>query len=253
MNPFKKDTKQLSIFITAGYPKINSLSEQLYLLQDHEVDFVEVGMPFSDPLADGLVIQQSSQQAIRNGMTLELLFKQLGEIKANIHIPLVLMGYFNPVLQYGVQRFLKEASQCGIKGVIIPDLPFEIYKRSYQKEFEKHSLSYIPLITPKSSDSLIKEAAEMSRNGFVYLVSQHATTGTDIQFRSSSKRYDEIRRLCGDTPLFIGFGIRTASDLQAASKQCDGGIIGSSFIKALQGGTEKEFLKSLKEEAIQLG
>ncbi len=253
MNPFKKQDKQLSIFITAGYPELNSLPEQLNLLQRNGVDFIEIGIPFSDPLADGPVIQQSSQQAIRNGMNLEVLFEQLKETKSNIHVPLVLMGYFNPILQFGIQRFLKEASVCGIKGVIIPDLPFEIYMRSYQEEFQKYDVTFIPLITPKSEDSFIKMVSENSRNGFVYLVSQHATTGSDIQFISNQSRYADIRVLCGETPLFLGFGIRNNRDLASAYLECDGGIVGTAFLQAITEGTENEFLKTLREVTLQEG
>jgi len=253
MNPFKKQDKQLSIFITAGYPELNSLPEQLNLLQKNDVDFIEIGIPFSDPLADGPVIQQSSQQAIRNGMNLEVLFEQLKETESNIHVPLVLMGYFNPILQFGIGRFLNEASKCGVNGVIIPDLPFEIYRRSYQEEFQKYDVTFIPLITPKSEDSYIKMVSENSRKGFIYLVSQHSTTGADFQFTNNQTRYAEIREISGETPLFLGFGLRTSDDLASAYLECDGGIVGSAFLQALKEGTENEFLKSLRKVALQEG
>jgi tryptophan synthase alpha chain len=245
MNRFKKDTKQLSIFTTAGYPKIDSLPHQLLLLQEYGIDFVEVGMPFSDPLADGPVIQESSKRALQNGMNINLLFEQLNSIKDKIHIPIVLMGYFNPILQFGVDRFLKEASNCGVKALIVPDLPFEIFQRSYISFIETHHVSYIPLITPNSSNEHIEQVAKVCKNGFVYLVSQNATTGKQVDLESNRNRYNEIKKFCGDTPLFMGFGIREKKDIQAVYAQCDGAIIGSAFIQALDSGKEREFLDSI--------
>ena len=245
MSKFRKDTKQLSIFTTAGYPKIDSLPDQLLLLQEYGIDFVEIGMPFSDPLADGPVIQESSKRALQNGMTIDLLFEQLHAIKDKLQIPIVLMGYFNPVLQFGIDRFLKEASNCGVSGLIVPDLPFEIYLRTYSRYFEPHDVTYIPLITPNSSNAHIEQVAKVSTNGFIYLVSQNATTGKKVDLDSNNARYKEIRQHCGDTPLFIGFGIREKKDIQAVYAQSDGAIIGSAFIQSLDAGKEREFLDSI--------
>jgi tryptophan synthase alpha chain len=246
MNPFRKESKQLSIFITAGYPRINSLPEQILLLQKNNIDFIEVGIPFSDPLADGIIIQESSKIALANGMKLELIFEQLNEIKEKITVPIVLMGYVNPILRFGMDAFLKKAAHCGISGLIIPDLPYDIYARNYKKTLEASSIPYIPLITPLSNDDHIRKVARDCENGFIYLVSQNATTGQNIALNLSSDRYTHIRKLCGNTPLFIGFGIKNRADVDRVNSFCDGAIIGSAFIQSLAEKEETTFLKNLK-------
>jgi tryptophan synthase alpha chain len=246
MNPFKKEGKQLSIFITAGFPMIDSLAAQLLLLQEKGIDFIEVGIPFSDPLADGPVIQESSTIALQNGMHLGLLFEQLGAIKEKIHVPIVLMGYINPILRFGLDRFLVEAKNAGVKGLILPDLPYDIFVRNYQVLFQEHGIPYIPLITPKSKDEHILKVAKDCKDGFIYLVSQNATTGKDISASTDVKRFNEIRDLCGKTPLFMGFGIKSRKDVERANFYCDGAIIGSAYIRSINDKRERAFLESLQ-------
>ena len=236
----------LSIFLTAGYPKLNDLSQQIKLLEQHHVDFVEIGIPFSDPLADGPVIQDSSSVALKNGMSLPLIFKQLKEIETSL--PLVLMGYLNPILQFGIENFLLETRNAGIDKVILPDLSMEIYERDYQSVFEEHAITPCFLVTPKTANDRIQKAAKLSANGFIYLVSTNSTTGANHDSTEVLQlRYKEIKELCGNTPVIIGFGIRDKVTFQQATKHADGAIIGSAFIQALGNGTAEGFLRQLHE------
>lgn len=245
MTPFKKNKKQLSIFITAGYPALNSLNEQLLFLQDSGIDFIEVGIPFSDPLADGPVIQATSTIALKNGMNLALLFDQLS--KRTSTIPLVLMGYLNPVLAFGIEKFLERCVDCGVKTVILPDLSLEIYQRNYQSHFEKFGVSPAFIVTPSSSDDRIELAAELCKASFVYVVSSNTTTGSTTNALSENAvRYNEIKQLCGVTPVFIGFGIKTKEDVLSAQSSADGAIIGSAYLKALSHEEQTIFLKSIR-------
>lgn len=235
----------LSIFLTAGYPKLNDLSKQIKLLEKHRVDFVEIGIPFSDPLADGPVIQDSSSVALRNGMSLPLIFEQLKNIETSL--PLVLMGYLNPILQFGIEHFLIETNKAGIDKVILPDLSMEIYERDYQSIFEKYSITLCFLVTPKTTNDRIQKAAKLSSNGFIYLVSTNSTTGANNDSTEELQlRYNEIKKLCGNTPVIMGFGIRDKVTFQQATKHVDGAIIGSAFIQALGNGEEEDFLTALK-------
>lgn len=244
MNPFKQTKKQLSIFITAGYSSLESTNEQLELLQEKGVDFVEVGIPFSDPMADGPTIQETSEIALKKGMNLEVLFQQLEQRTSTI--PIVLMGYFNPVLSYGITRFLERCQSLGIRSVILPDLSLEIYQRFYQTEFEKRSVFPSFLITPSSSKDQIKITADICRNSFVYLVSSNATTGGSSSFsREMLDEYSAIKALCGDTPMFVGFGIDNRDKVDKIQSVCDGAIIGSAYLKALARNENTRFLDEL--------
>ena len=235
----------LSIFLTAGYPALNDLSGQIELLEKHNVDFIEIGIPFSDPLADGPVIQASSAAALRNGMSLAIVFEQLNRI--NTSVPLVLMGYLNPILQFGMESFLKETNKVGIQQVILPDLSMEIFQRDYQSLFQKYGVTPCFLVTPKTSDARIQKAAELSSNGFVYLVSVNSTTGTRVESTIDlQNRYNEVKQLCGNTPVIMGFGIRDKPTFESATQYVDGAIIGSAFIQALEKGGEVEFLQLLR-------
>lgn len=220
----------LSIYITAGYPQIESLSTILPALERSGVDLVEIGMPFSDPLADGPVIQESSLVALQNGMNLELLFQQLEKIK--VDIPLVLMGYLNPVLQFGIERFLRRSKECGISGTILPDLPVQEYLK-YQDEFESNGIHNILLVTPQSSRDRIKHLAGISK-GFLYMVSSASTTGTKGFADADSSYFERIREMELDIPRMIGFGIKTRADFERAGRLADGAIIGTQFIKHLR-------------------
>lgn len=235
----------LSIFLTAGYPKLNDLKSQIELLEKYKVDFIEVGIPFSDPLADGPVIQDSSSVALKNGMSLQVIFDQLKSIESPI--PMVLMGYLNPILQFGIENFLAETKRAGINKLVLPDLSMEIYEREYHELFKKFDITPCFLVTPKTTNDRIQRAAALSSKGFIYLVSTNSTTGANHTSTNDLQlRYKEIKTLCGNTPVIIGFGIRDKKTFQEATQYVDGGIIGSAYIQALGGNTEREFLELLK-------
>ena len=225
--------KILSIYATAGFPQLKDTLQVLKELENTGVDLIEIGMPFSDPLADGPTIQESSTKALINGMTTELLFEQLKEVRNHLSIPLILMGYFNPVLQFGVEKFLKKASEIGIDGVILPDLPLEVYEREYKDLFEAYGLSMIFLITPQTPESRIRQI-EQASTSFIYMVSTSSTTGAQEGFNQESMEYfKRIEAMNLQVPTVVGFGISNASSYHQATSHSKGAIIGSAFIKAL--------------------
>lgn len=243
--------KVLSIYFTAGYPEKEDTTKVLQQLQDSGVDLVEIGLPFSDPLADGPTIQDSSTTALKNGMSTQLLFDQLKDIRKSIHIPLIVMGYFNPMLQYGVDAFLKECAQIGIDGIIMPDLPLAEYKQHYAAMYEKYGIKNIFLITPQTSDARIREIDKAS-DSFIYLVSTTSVTGSKSGFGPEQEAYFErIANMKLKNPLVVGFGIHDAHTFTQATKHTSGAIIGSAFIKTI---TEKglagiaPFIQSLRPE-----
>ena len=247
MNPFKKDKKQISIFITAGYPKLESTTEQILTLQSSGIDFIEVGIPFSDPMADGPVIQETSAVALANGMQMDILFSQLESIKNQVKIPLVLMGYLNPVIQYGLDKFLSRCKELSVASVILPDMSLELYERFYKTQFEKFQIHITFLVTPLTNNERIQKIAKISANSFVYLVSVTSITGGKMAINDQiSNRFDEVKNLCGATPVMIGFGISNLSDVKNAQKHCDGAIIGSAFLKALKNNEELLYLENLE-------
>lgn len=244
-HPFRSTAKQTSIFITAGFPHLNSLPEHILSLQ-RRVDFIEVGMPFSDPVADGPVIQRTSQIALQNGMHIGLLFSQLREISDRISVPIVLMGYLNPVLQYGLERFLQECAGLKIRHLILPDLSPELFEARYRSSFQHYGVSLCFLVTPSTPDDRIRRIATLSQNGFVYLVGDHRITGGSYDITSDlQERYRHIRTLCGETPLFLGFGIDSAEKKTSALTHCDGVIIGSSYLKAIENETVTSFFAAM--------
>jgi tryptophan synthase alpha chain len=232
---FKEKNKGiLSLFITAGYPKLDDLPLILEALQNNGVDMVEIGMPFSDPTADGPTIQHSNTIAINNGMTIKLLFEQLKNIREKIHIPLILMGYLNPALQYGFEQFLAEANRVGIDGVIIPDLPMYEYENMYQPTFEQNNLQNIFLITPQTSNERIQKIDAIS-DSFIYVVSTHSVTGTDIDLAAQQENYfNRLKRLNLKNPTVIGFGIKDKHTFDTACQNANGAIIGSAFVKHIE-------------------
>lgn len=235
----KKDI--LNIYVTAGFPKLNDTIEIVKELAKNGVDMVEIGMPFSDPLADGPTIQNSSQIAIKNGITLDLIFKQVEEIRKTVDIAIVLMGYYNQVLQYGADAFFEKAKSVGVDGFIIPDLTIDIYEKDHQQKLENLGLDMIFLITPQTTDDRIKWIDAKS-SGFLYVVSSFAITGSksDIQ-QSQIDYFNRINDLQLKTPKLIGFGISDKKTFNTACKHAEGAIIGSAFIKALDGcGNVKE-------------
>ena len=245
----QENKKLLSIYFTAGYPNLDDTVPILKALQDSGVDMVEIGLPFSDPLADGPTIQESSTAALKNGMHTELLFEQLKDIREHIHIPLILMGYFNPMLQYGVEDFCKKCAEIGIDGIIMPDLPLDVYQEEYEAIFKQHGLINIFLITPQTSEERIR-AIDRASEGFIYMVSSASTTGAKTGFGETQNLYFErIAALGLSSPQIVGFGISNADTFKAATAKAKGAIIGSAFIKNLtQRGIEgiDSFIKEIR-------
>jgi tryptophan synthase alpha chain len=223
----------LSVYLTAGYPALEDTVEIINTLQNSGVDMVEIGMPFSDPLADGEIIQQSSQVALANGMSIKHLFEQISTIRQQVEIPLVLMGYLNPVLQFGFSAFLEKCVETGIDGLIIPDLPLEVYLEEYRAKVEESGLKFIMLITPYTSEDRIRRIAEVS-GGFLYMVADASTTGVKKGITGEQLGYfSRIRKMELDIPRLIGFGISDAETFRIACEYANGAIIGSAFISAL--------------------
>jgi tryptophan synthase alpha chain len=230
----------VSIFFTAGFPYLDDTVSIIESLEKEGVDLIEIGFPFSDPLADGPIIQHSSKLALENGMNLNLLFKQLKGIRSKVKIPLLLMGYLNPVLQFGIEKFCKTAAEAGIDGVILPDLPLQECLDHYQPLFQQNNLSNIFLITPQTSVERIKLIDKHS-NGFIYLVSSASTTGTQMGVSDEKEKFfKRINTMHLRNPVLTGFGISDKRSLTAASKYSNGTIIGSAFIKAIENGKNIE-------------
>jgi tryptophan synthase alpha chain len=227
-----KSKNLLNVYCTAGFPKKESTAEVLLALQKSGVDMIEVGMPYSDPIADGPVIQESNMVAIANGMTIELLFKQLKAIKKDIHIPLILMGYLNPVMQYGIEKFCKDAAVAGVSGLILPDMPMYEYEQIYKKYFIENNLSLIFLITPQTSEERIKKADSLS-SGFLYAVSSNSVTGSTLSNDGQNEYFKKLASMNLKNPLMIGFGINSKETFANACKYAAGAIVGSAYIKAI--------------------
>lgn len=247
---FQEDKKLLSIYFSAGHPSLEDTVPILKKLQAAKVDMVEIGLPFSDPLADGPTIQESSTQALRNGMTTDKLFSQLENIREYINIPLVLMGYFNPMMQFGIEKFCQCCESIGIDGLIIPDLPVDVYHDKYKVLFDKHGLYNMFLITPQTPENRIRYIDKVS-NGFIYMVSSASVTGAKNTFGNSQKDY--FNRISGmrlSSPTVVGFGISNASTYSTAIEHSNGAIIGSAFIKFLEDkGVTKiaDFINSIRD------
>lgn len=244
----QKNDKLLSIYFTAGYPNLNDTSSIIKNLESSGVDMIEIGLPFSDPLADGPTIQQSSSQALKNGMTTEILFSQLKNIRKNVNIPLLIMGYFNPIMQYGVEDFCIKCAEVGIDGLIIPDLPVDVYHKKYQEIFKKYNLVNVFLITPQTSEKRIRFIDSISQ-GFIYMVSSASTTGAQNSFGESQKNYfEKIAKMNLRSPQIIGFGISNKETFKLATQYAKGAIIGSAFVKFLNKnsvGNIKNFINSI--------
>ncbi len=231
---FQEDKKLLSIYFSAGHPNLEDTVPILKNLQAAGVDMIEIGLPFSDPLADGPTIQESSTQALRNGMTTNKLFSQLEGIRGHIDIPLVIMGYFNPMMQYGIEKFCQRCEAIGIDGLIIPDLPVDVYNDKYKSLFDQHGLYNMFLITPQTPDERIRYIDRVS-NGFIYMVSSAAVTGAQNTFGDTQTSYfKRIANMNLKTPTIVGFGISNAATYTAATNYSKGAIIGSAFIKFLK-------------------
>ncbi len=253
MNRIEKKLQEkkrlLSIYFTAGFPSLGDTVQIIESLQREGVDMIEIGLPFSDPLADGPTIQQSSTAALRNGMTTDKLFEQLAGIREKVSIPLIIMGYFNPVLQYGVERFCERCSEIGIDGLILPDLPLDVYQEEYRSIFERNGLLNMFLITPQTSEDRIRQIDKASR-GFIYMVSSASTTGAKTGFGQENMTYfQRIAEMKLDTPQIVGFGISNSETFDQATTHAQGAIIGSAFIKFLsENGVETigDFVKRIR-------
>ena len=223
----------LSIYFTAGFPNLEDTRPILRQLQASGVDMIEIGLPFSDPLADGPTIQQSSTAALKNGMSTQYLFEQLQGVREEIHLPLILMGYFNPVLQFGVEAFCRKCREVGIDGLILPDLPLEIFEREYREIFERYGLKMTFLITPQTSEARIRRI-DAASDSFIYMVSSASTTGAREGFGPEQQAYfGRIAAMHLQNPQIVGFGISNAATFRQATEKAKGAIIGSAFIRHL--------------------
>ncbi|MCL1942359.1 MAG: tryptophan synthase subunit alpha [Candidatus Azobacteroides sp.] len=243
---FKQKKKNiLSVFFTAGHPHSEDTDIIIKELQNNGIDMLEIGIPFSDPMADGVVIQESSSIALKNGMNLKKLFGQLQNIRESVHIPLIMMGYLNPVMQFGFEKFCRSCRETGIDGMIIPDLPFKDYIESYKAIADEYGLKIIMLITPETSEERIRLIDE-NTTGFIYMVSSASTTGAQKTFDADKQNYfRRIKSMNLKNPLMIGFGISNRETLQAAWNNASGAIIGSKFVKLLE--TEKDIPSAVTE------
>ena len=246
----KKQRNILSIFFTAGYPYLEATRKVMIELEKGEIDMLEIGIPFSDPMADGPVIQESSSVAIKNGMSLKKLFEQLQDIRKDVSIPLIMMGYLNPIMQFGFENFCKKCAEVGVDGMIIPDLPFKDYIESYKQIADKYGQKIIMLITPATSDERIRLIDEHT-DGFIYMVSSASTTGARQSFNDDTKEYfHHIHSLKLKNPLVIGFGISNKATLQIALENANGAIIGSQFVKLLA--SEEDVPAAVKQLKLKI-
>jgi tryptophan synthase alpha chain len=245
----QEDKKLLSIYFTAGFPELNDTVSIIEELEKNGVDMIEIGLPFSDPLADGPTIQESSTQAIASGMTTSLLFDQLANIRSTVKVPLIIMGYFNPMMQFGMERFCLKCAEVGIDGLIIPDLPLHVYETEYKTIFEKYGLKNVFLVTPQTSKERIEQIDAIS-DSFIYMVSSAAVTGSQSGFGSEQTHYfKRIADLRLKNPQIVGFGIKDNETFDQATKHQKGAIIGSAFITYLKNNPINkinEFVKKLR-------
>lgn len=244
-----KSSKVLNVYCTAGYPTLDSTLPIISALEKNGADLVEIGMPYSDPLADGPVIQESSAKAIENGMSIEVLLEQLKSLRDTSNIPVVLMGYMNPVLQYGFEKFCAAAAAVGVDGLILPDMPTYEFETKYGAILKKHHLDFIFLVTPETPTERILYLDALS-SGFLYAVSASATTGSALDFDAVDAYLQKLKELHLNNPILVGFGVKDAASFELASRHTEGAIIGSAFIKALENSTDvtattAQFLSSI--------
>lgn len=224
--------KKLNIYFTAGIPTINDTGKVAQLIQESGADMMEIGIPYSDPVADGPVIQQAHQNALENGMTIKILFEQLAEIKEMVTIPKVLMGYLNPVIQFGFENFCQKCQEVGIYGLILPDLPPLEFEKKYREILKKYNLNFIFLVTPETSDERILYLDSLS-SGFLYAVSSSSTTGNQNSNLKNEEYLSRLSQLNLKNPVFIGFGIKNKADFEMVTEKAQGGIIGTAFVNVL--------------------
>jgi len=245
----QKRRRVLNMYCTAGFPSLDSTRKVIKALQDGNADMIEIGIPYSDPLADGPVIQESGTRALENGMTIALLFEQLKTLREEIHLPVILMGYMNPVLQYGFEEFCKKAADTGIDGLILPDLPIYEFENKYGPLIKQHGLDFIFLVTPETAPERIRKLDALS-SGFLYAVSSSTTTGNDKALGDQESYFKKLQDMQLKNPLLIGFGIRDKNSFDLACRYANGAIIGSAYIKVLGQSREigrptREFLFSI--------
>jgi tryptophan synthase alpha chain len=239
-----KHGRVLNIYTTAGFPRLSDTLQVMQALQQNGADLIELGMPYSDPLADGPVIQESSGQALANGMTLSVLFEQLKHMRSTIEVPVILMGYMNPVLQYGFERFCADAAAVGVDGLILPDLPEYEFETEYGAIIHKYGLDFIFLVTPETSEKRLRKLDELS-SGFLYAVSSSSTTGGNTQMADISEYLERLQAMNLKNPVLVGFGIKDKATFEAACAHANGAIIGSAFIKVL--GNAKDLEEATKQ------
>ena len=241
--------KKLNIYFTAGVPQLNDTAQIMKTIQSAGADMIEVGIPYSDPVADGPVIQKSDELALQNGMTIAKLFEQLKTVKDEINIPVILMGYLNPVLKFGFEKFCQECQASGVSGLILPDLPPIEFEKKYQKILEQYGINFTFLVTPETSDERIQYLDSLS-SGFLYAVSSSSTTGTNQEIDNDAY-FKRLKSLNLKNPILIGFSIKNKADFDKVTQHADGAIIGSAFVKILLENQEweskaVEFIRSVK-------
>lgn len=242
----RKKNKILNVYCTAGFPALDSTIEVMRALQDSGADMIELGMPYSDPLADGPVIQASSTKALQNGMTINKLFSDLENFRKEIHLPVILMGYMNPALQYGFEKFCKRAAEVGVDGLILPDLPIYEFETEYGEIIKKYNLDFIFLVTPETPRERIKKLDQLS-TGFLYAVSSSSTTGKQVGMENQAGYFKKLQSLQLKNPVLVGFGVKDKQTFNAACEYTNGAIIGTAFIRALENATEKNISSITKQ------
>lgn len=247
----KKNKRVLNVYCTAGYPHLDSTLQVMKALQDNGADMIELGMPYSDPLADGPVIQASGSQALANGMTIATLFQQLKDFRKTIHLPVLLMGYMNPVLQYGFDKFCAAAAAVGVDGLILPDLPIYEFETEYGPIIKRYGLDFVFLITPETSQERIAKVDALS-SGFLYAVSSSSTTGKDKDLNGQKAYFEKLSTMQLRNPVLVGFGIRDKNTFDTTCLYTNGAIIGTAYIKALENAKDinaatSTFLKPILE------
>jgi tryptophan synthase alpha chain len=245
----KKSARVLNVYCTAGFPQLNSTLQVMESLQSNGANIIELGMPYSDPLADGEVIQSSGNVALANGMTIDTLFDQLSTMRKTIQIPVVLMGYMNPILQYGFESFCKKAKEVGVDGLILPDLPLFEFEHLYGKTIQANELDFVFLVTPETPEDRLRKLDSLS-SGFLYAVSSSATTGKDKDFTKVALYLQKLQSMQLKNPVLVGFGIKDKETFDAVCAYSNGAIIGSAYINALSKGsdvheTTTQFLKEV--------
>lgn len=245
----RKQNKVLSIYFTAGFPQFGDTLNVIKALQESGTDVIELGMPYSDPLADGPVIQHSSTVALQNGMTIANLLDQLKDFRKDISMAVLLMGYMNPILQYGFERFCADASSVGIDGLILPDLPEYEFKTEYGTIIKKYGLDFVFMVTPETSDERVRNLDELS-SGFLYAVSSSSTTGKDKNMNNVNVYLQRLNKLKLKNPVLVGFGIKDKQTFEAACENANGAVIGTAFVKAIESAVDvkdasKKFIDSV--------